>query len=177
MPWSDGWWKRGQLFHTKAYCACLSETCKPSFSTGCQQGTWDLSSCTTLDRGSVNYQHLIVFKESDPDLGGLSLAGCDWALSTAPSFALLPGAAACAVVQVVLPLPKLLITNKIALKRDGMKPSHKESFYSCFPLSLLWQVLEFLQTVSGLQPGTLFPNLFSALFLSVMFCFHGNSPA
>lgn len=79
------------------------------------------------------------------------------------------GAAARAMVRVVVLLPKLLITNEAALKHDRMIPFHKELFYPYFPLSLLRQALESLQTVSGLQPGTLFSNLFSALFLSVVF--------
>lgn len=65
-------------------------------------------------------------------------ADCDSALSTAASLACcMPGAAAFAVGQVVLLLPKLLITNEIALKCDRMEPFHKELFYSYFPLSLL----------------------------------------
>lgn len=168
------------------WCSVTHSLSKSTFSVGCQQGVWDHSSRTMQDsvcQAEVGNPSIWLCRSKlcsrmcGSDIKGVwVLTGCGWALSSAASVTYyISGAAAYAGVQVVLLLPKLLIANQVALKCDRMIRFHKKLFYTYFLLSSLWQVLESLQTVSGLQPGTLFSNPFSTLFLSVMFCLHGNS--
>lgn len=180
MPWSDGWWKReGCSTYRVTVLAHRGHTAQTQFLNRLPAGHLRPQLLYHIEWGKLE---LPAFEHVSKAFAWLRRAESLWSWLSSEhccsSAYCMHGAAAHAVVQVVLLLSKLLITTtKTALKCDGMKPFQEELFYSYFPLSMLWQALEFLQTVSGLQPGTLFPNLFSALFLSVMFCFHGNSPA